>query len=204
MINIQMKGLIWFAILSMVANISSSNINTSAMRIYRFKFNTDYHQFYIEDGNDENKGSASSEEFWNEKAFNERLAIINKVIGVGVESFGNDIKGDITLLEGPSNNIDYDKYDHIVEGGIDIQSGELQLLDCPYHKIQLSIKVIPGKYRVRVYSSNLGSVKDPDIANETDNDYYHIEIWKNEEMERKVLKQYTRRDFGDIDRLSSE
>ncbi len=176
----------------MVANFTPVNIITNEMKIYNFKFNTDYHQFYIEDGNDESKGNAASNEFWNENAFNARLALTNRVIGVGVESFGNDIKGDIAILEKPRNDTDYEKYDHIVEGGIDLQSGELQVLDCPYHKIQLSIKVIPGRYRVRVYSSNLGSVKDPGVANDSDNDYYHIEIWKDEEMERKVLKQYTR------------
>ena len=41
-----------------------------------------------------------------------------------------------------------------------------------------------------IYSSNLDSVKDYDVPSDTDNDYYRIELWKSDDMERKVLKQY--------------
>lgn len=33
-------------------------------------------------------------------------------------------------------------------------------------------------------------VKETDLANHTDNDFYKIEIWPDDNMERKVLKQY--------------
>lgn len=96
-------------------------------------------------------------------------------------------------MEKPNTDADYNKYDHIVEGGINILSGELQILDCPNNHLELSLKVAPGKYRVRVYSSNLESVKETDLPNDSDKDYYRIEIWPSEEMERKVLKQYEQR-----------
>jgi|GEM_PF-5266845 len=47
----------------MVANFTPVNIITNEMKIYNFKFNTDYHQFYIEDGNDESKGNAHQMSF---------------------------------------------------------------------------------------------------------------------------------------------
>lgn len=154
-----------------------------------FKFYTDYHQFYLEDSDDESKGDAGSSDFWSEEAFKERLALANGIIGVGVESSGNDIKGEIEILEKPVN-IDYSKYDHIVEAGINIESGKLEIFNCPDHHLELSVKVAPGKYRVRTYSLNLASVKETDMAHETDNDYYRIELWPSDDMERKVLKQY--------------
>jgi hypothetical protein len=160
------------------------------MKKHYFKFYTDYHQFYIEDKSDAGKGSTGSFDFWTEEAFNQRFAMVNKVVGVGVQSYGNTIKGEVEILEKPNTNLDYSKYDHIVEGGINIPSGELQILNCPDNHLELSLKVKPGKYRVRVYSSNLASVKDTDLANDTDNDYYRIEMWQSEDMERKVLKQY--------------
>lgn len=160
------------------------------MKIQHFRFYTDYHQFYLEDKSDKNKGNPTSPDFWNEESFKSRLAMTNGIVGVGIQSSGNEIKGEIEILEKRNENINYNEYDHIVEGGINIQSGELQIFNCPDNNLELSLKVIPGKYRVRVYSSNLASVKETDLAHDTDNDYYRIEIWPSEDMERKVLKQY--------------
>ncbi|MBS0027234.1 hypothetical protein ACTJJ0_12275 [Chitinophaga sp. 22321] len=159
------------------------------MKVKYFEFSTQYNQFYIEDGKDENKGNAGSANFWSDEAFNNRLALEKGIIGVGTESYGN-IKGEIEILDKPVINLDYNKYDHIVEGGINLPSGELQIRDCPNAHLELSIKVNPGKYRVRVYSSNLASVKENDLPNDTDNDHYRIEAWPSDDMERKVLKQY--------------
>lgn len=180
-----MKNLIWLVILMVI--ISCNPIKTKTMKVYKFKFDTQYNQFYIEDKGSE--GNTNTPDFWNGDAFNERMALGKGVVAVGTQSYGN-IKGEIEVLEKPNNDIDYSKYDHIVEGGINIQSGELQILDCPNSHLELSLKVEPAKYRVRVYSSNLSSVKETDLSNDTDNDDYRIEIWKSNDMERKVLKQY--------------
>ena len=153
-----------------------------------FKFYTQYNQFYLSSVNnlfetDENSFASFNEDM------NKRLGISENALIIFTQSYG-DIKGEIEVLEKPNTNVDYTKYDHIVEGGIDVQSGDLQILDCPNSQIELSLKVDPGKYRVRIYSSNLASVKETDLANDTDNDYYRIEIWKSNDMDRKVLKQY--------------
>jgi len=52
------------------------------------------------------------------------------------------------------------------------------------------MNVDPGKYKVRIYSSNLNSVKETDLPHVSDNDYYHIELWKSDDIESKVIKQY--------------
>jgi hypothetical protein len=49
----------------------------------------------------------------------------------------------------------------------------------------LEIELLPGFYRIRVYSSGLDTV----IGDEGE-DFYKIEIWPDRNMERKVLKQY--------------
>jgi hypothetical protein len=159
------------------------------MKLQYFNFETQYRQFYIEDMDHIQKGNASLPEFWSDDAFADRLAITNGVLGVGTQSYGN-IKGEIEVLEKPEMNIDYKKYDHIVEGGMNLKSGELQILDCPNNNLELSLQLNPGKYRVRIYSSNLASVKEPDLADDTDDDYYRIELWKSDDMDRKVLKYY--------------
>jgi hypothetical protein len=81
--------------------------------------------------------------------------------------------------------VDYSQYDHIVEGGLNINSGILQVLDCPNSHVELEVKVTPGSYRVRIYSSNLASVEG-----DAGDDYYLIEIWPDIYQVRTVLKQY--------------
>lgn len=166
-----------------------SHNKKKTMKIQYFKFYTEYRQFYIEDKSDQGKGNTGLNEFWSEEAFNSRLAMTDGIIGVGTESYGN-IKGEIEILEKPNTNIEYEKYDHIVEGGLNIKSDELQILNCPDSNLELSMKIVSGKYKVRIYSSSLDSVKDNDLASDTDDDYYRIELWKSDDMKRKVLKQY--------------
>lgn len=154
----------------------------------KFNFYTEYHQFYLEDK--ESKSDTNSSDFWSDEAFNTKLAMVHGIVGVGTHCYGN-IKGEIEVLDKPIENINYKLYDHIVEGGINIESGELQILDCPTSSVEVELKIKPGKYRVRIYGSNFASVKETDLANDTDNDFYKIEIWPDDNMERKVLKQFT-------------
>ncbi len=152
-----------------------------------FDFYTQYGQFYISsdegkflDGNSENINSMED----SKKSLNERLIIEKNALVVFTQSYGQ-VKGEIEVLEKMSAELDYSKYDHVVEGGITVESGELQILSWPGNETELEMKIKPGKYRVRIYSSNFASVIDDD-----GDDYYRIEIWPSDDMEKKVLKQY--------------
>ena len=151
---------------------------------YNINFETSHHQFYIVDKNLYNVESTGDETFWTESAFNDRLASHKSILGIGTQCYGN-VKGELIILDKPSIISDYSKYDHIVEAGLSLGSGHLQVLDCPNSAVVLEIELKPGDYKVRVYSSNLASVIDDDGE-----DYYKIEIWKSDDMERKVLKKF--------------
>jgi hypothetical protein len=161
--------------------------NDSTIMKYKLDFYTEYNQFYLSDK--ASPKNTNSTGFWTPEAHEDRLAIEKGVVGIGTESYGH-IKADISILDIANNLIDTIQYDHIVEGGIEIESGELQVLDCPTSVINLEIKLKPGKYRVRVYSLNLASA---DIDEDEGDDYYKIEIWPDTNMERKVLKRYIRK-----------
>jgi hypothetical protein len=88
-----------------------------------------------------------------------------------------------------NNQFDADLYDHIVEGGLKVDSGLIQFLDCPASSLQLEILVEPGNYRLRVHFLNMAGY---DSDEEESNDYYKIEIWPDSNIERKVLKRYRR------------
>jgi hypothetical protein len=149
---------------------------------YPFNFYTSYHQFYIVDKGSE--GNTASSTFWTDNAYNDRLAIENGILGVGTECYG-PVKGELELLTNINITPDLSTVDHVVEAGIAVNSGIIQLLDCPTSTIQLEIKVAPGNYGVRIYSSNLSSVDG-----EEGDDFYRIEIWPDENMTGKVSKRY--------------
>jgi hypothetical protein len=149
-------------------------------------FYTSYHQFYIRDK--ESTQDTGEGDFWTEDATYFRLAIGDGILGVGLECYG-PVKGELVLLDGKNDNIDFDQYDHIVEGGLSVKSGILQVVDCPNSNVELEVEINPGAYRARVYSLNLASVID-----ESGDDYYIIEIWPDTNMKRSVLRQYCRVD----------
>ena len=144
-------------------------------------FTTSHHQFYIADS--EYVGDTGGDDFWTDNATSDRLAIAEDVLGVVTECYGH-VNGELNILDGVPELKDFDLYDHVVEAGLVIRSGSLQVLDCPNNSVELDIKLNPGKYRVRIYSSNLDSVTDDD-----GDDYYTIEIWPDEHIERTVLKR---------------
>jgi hypothetical protein len=149
---------------------------------YELNFDTSYHQFYIRDK--ESPQDTGDINFWTEDATHYRLAIGERILGVGLECYG-PFKGELILLDWKNEKIEFDQYDHIVEGGLNVESGVLQVLDCPNSNVELEVKVNPGKFRARVYSLNLTSVVD-----DSGDDFYRIEMWPDTDMERSVLKQY--------------
>jgi hypothetical protein len=125
-----------------------------------------------------------SGEFWTDEAFDDRLAKEFGVIGVGTECYG-PVKGELVLLDKENTDLDLKLYDHIVEAGLRIDSGIIQIKDCPNSSVELEINVKPDSYRFRIYSSNLSSV-DGDEGD----DFYRIEVWKDLNLDKKVIKRY--------------
>ena len=162
----------------------TNNIKHKNME-FKLNFYTQYSQFYIEDK--EIKTEINPSEFWSEEAHSDGLALENGIVGIRTECYG-PVKGEIIILRKRNDNINFDLYDHIVEGSLKVESGIIQVLDCPTNSVHAEFRIEKGIYRVRVYSSNLSSV----VGDEGD-DYYKIEIWKGDDLERKVLKKYIRK-----------
>ena len=53
--------------------------------------------------------------------------------------------------------------------------------------IELELSVGKGLYRVRVYAANLASV-----VGDNGDDFYRIEIWRDDNLKRKVVKKYAK------------
>jgi len=153
---------------------------------YSLNFQTQYNQFYLYDKG--SPGETGSEDFWTAEAFSDRLAMKSGILGIGTQSYGH-IKAELLILNKATQTTNYRQYDHVVEGGLEIKSGVLQVLDCPNSKVELAVNLRPGTYRVRVYSSG---IVNTDMDESEGHDLYKIEIWPDRNIERKVLKRYLR------------
>ncbi len=152
---------------------------------FELKFTTDFGQFFIKDKNV--IGNTGSENFWSNEAFSNKLAVEEGILGVSIANDEGKVKCEFKILDSKNSIIDFSHFDHVVEASIKVNSGVLQVLDCPHSEIELETVIEKGDYRVRVYFLNLNSAND-----EIPIDFYKIEMWKEVYSERNVLKQYVR------------
>lgn len=147
----------------------------------KITFFTAHHQFYIADkGSDDDTGG----DFWSDSAQDNRLAVGSRLLGISTESYGR-IQATITVRKNRPEVQDLAKFDHVVEAGLTIESGVIQIADCPNFAIRMEIGVPPGRYRARVSSANLEGVEEDDGE-----DYYIIDIWPDNDSGVKVLKRF--------------
>lgn len=151
--------------------------------VTQLSFYTEYRQFYVSDKNP--SGTTTSDNFWTEEASTRRLAVEDGILGVGTECYG-PVKGEIELLNSSPSEDNFDSYDHVVEGDLQVKSGVLQIISCPTSTVEFETTVKPGNYRVRIYSMNLDSVNGEDEGE----DYYRIEVWQESPKGVKLYKEY--------------
>ena len=141
-----------------------------------FKFDTFHSQFFVVDS------TSTKQVFWSDDEDNMRLATNEGIISVAMNTDGGSVEGDIKLLEKEKNGEISTEYSYVVEGDLEVNSGTLQLRNCPFNDVELTMKVRPGRYRVRIYT----------IANNNHSDIFNclIELWHTNKTENtKVLKR---------------
>jgi hypothetical protein len=149
---------------------------------YNLKFFTEYYQFYILDKN--SKAETDSQNFWNPQADVAKIAVEEGILGITVGKYA-EIEVEVNVLKSQNNERNFDEFEHIAEASVDVPSGVLQIKDCTGFDTILELNLTPGTYAVRCYSAKLSSIKG-DVGD----DFYVLEIWASEKIERKVLKQF--------------
>ena len=118
--NFMIKSIIFISLLLIAELYQFCFSNPCATNMkYDLDFYTQYNQFYICDGN--SSSDIEAKYFWTKEAYKDRLAIQDDILGVGTGSYGH-IKGELYILD-HDNNLsiaDYNKYEHIVEGGLNV------------------------------------------------------------------------------------
>ena len=153
---------------------------------FEIDFTPQYNQFYL--SSDKGDTALADGLEWSEESYNDRLAVYEKFIVVYPESYGY-VKGELYLLESLNSNIDFLNYDHIVEGGLSIESGILQILNCPNSSIEFQCEILPGSYRIRIYFSSMAGY---DSDEDESDDRCRIEVWPATNFQVKVLKRLVR------------
>lgn len=168
-------------VLLILLNLSSCK-NMNYEDVYPLDFYTQYNQFYIVDS----EYKDSEKDIWADSALVNRLGVNENLLAVFTGSYG-PIKGQLEIKNDGSNIGNLDEYDHVVEGKIDIDTGFLQVQDCPTSSVVQEVELPSGLYNVRVYSKGLTTVQGDE-----GNDFYRIVIWPamNNDKKVKVLKQY--------------
>ena len=121
----------------------------------KFSMFTQHGQFYIADGGF--KGDTGHPDFWSNDAFNDRLAIADGILGVSIENDDAIANGAIVIHDSRIEDLNFAKFDHIVESSLLLTTGTLQILDCPNFQAEITIELAPAWYRVRISSFNLNA-----------------------------------------------
>ncbi|HZN01497.1 MAG TPA: hypothetical protein VFB70_18985 [Pyrinomonadaceae bacterium] len=151
------------------------------MRSYDYTIFADYFQFYLQD--EEVEGDLS--DAWTEEAFNNLLAVVPGTIGVGTVRNMN-VPVTVEILESEPLE-ELDKWDHVNECDIEINSGRLVIAGCTdYFPEAERIEVEPGSYRARIYYGDLDALSEDGLDGD---DHYRIALWKSEPKGVRVVKR---------------
>ncbi len=149
------------------------------------KFRTSHSQFHIYDR--EFLERDFPEIFWSDTSFKRKLSYYKGVIGVHMFSYGSAGANVVLEIRDKENkDFEMDKYDHIVEADLGIESGKLIITPCLYFDAIIEKKLYPSNYRVRVYTSE---INEQALEIEAD-EKYKIEIWPDEKKGPILLKKY--------------
>lgn len=142
----------------------------------KLKFDTYHFQFYICD-----EGSPMETddlEFWSDEAMEDKMALNEGVIGVGIDSDVAVICEIESCTDEPP--VQVNGFEHISEGVIDIKSGYLQILNCPDCSVEYEKKLTPGLYRFRILHIGLS---------EENEHICRVEYWADTNTEKQILKR---------------
>lgn len=174
--------ILWLILSSCSNNIM--NKNNQLINEYNLSFNTNYGQFFISDKFSGLKDLPDL--LWSEQENANRLAVGDGILSVAIGS-EESMNGKIVILKSAPSKLNFpESFDHIVEGSINLKSGIVHILDCPFGSIELEINLPVGEYRIRISSSNLDSV-----SQENRNDFYLIEIWPQKMNTTTLIKKWS-------------
>jgi hypothetical protein len=149
-----------------------------------FELFADYFQFYLQD-DDIRLGDLS--DAWTEEAVNRMLAVAPGVVGIGTaRNMTVSVALEVLVAEPAA---DFDTWEHVVEGGLQVSSGRLVVAGCTdYFPDAARIPAPAGTYRVRVSFRGLTTLSEDGLDGD---DRYRVQLWPASPLHLPIiLKQY--------------
>ena len=140
-----------------------------------------HHQFYIEDAI--NPGDTGDPSFWTDSAYTDKLAIVERTIGIGAGSYG--FVKIVSELHDSEPDLDLDAWDHVTEASLMVMSDTIQVIGCLDNDGE-RFTVPPGPYRVRCCHADLAVA----VQDGQGDDWYVVQIWPAAESPRAILKRW--------------
>jgi hypothetical protein len=150
------------------------------------RLDASHHQFYVQDSTP--RGSSGDADFWDEDAYDDRLATGDGLVAIGTGTYG--IVKVRAELHPKKPSLDLAQWDHVTECSLKVESTRVLIMGC-LSTSGLFFNVTPGVYRVRACHANLAESEDE--ARNTGlsefRDWYVIQFWPAKSAKRKVLKR---------------
>ncbi|MGZ3664954.1 MAG: hypothetical protein ACXVCO_05795 [Ktedonobacterales bacterium] len=180
------------------------------IRTYQFQFLADYHQIWLMDGwvaeqdRDPARGllddtqdpalnplKIRTDPLISKEALRRRLGVVPGVLCIFTER-DMDVPLTIEIHTTPpiEPQEDFAGWDHVVEASLELPSGIVEVAGTGgfdpegLNPDEARIPVIPGTYRVRVYTGGLDTVSDDELDGE---DQYRAVLWLAPSIEPTVL-----------------
>src|SRR5262245_36860637 len=119
-------------------------LTTRTLRVY-----ASHTQFYVQDS--EPLGDTGDRSFWSDQACRDHLALADGILGIGTASYGF-VRVEVELHDSEPP-LDPNRWDHVTEAGLDVDSGTLVVIGCAVTDGD-DFEVEPGHYRVRCCHAN--------------------------------------------------
>jgi hypothetical protein len=149
---------------------------------HEFKLFADYSQFYLQD---DEEGIGDLSEAWTPQASERLLAVAPGVVGIGTAR-NMTVPVVIEVLE-HEPDADFDQWEHVVEGGLELKSGRLVVAGCTdYLPDAARVPVAAGKYRVRMCCRGLQTISANGLEGD---DTYRVQLWAVAMLEPPAVRK---------------